>query len=321
MTGGIRCRCTSQVRACSARKPSLVLLAEPLPELGGHRAEPVDGGAPVAGLLDRVVDVGVDRRVQLVEGAEPGDAGRGRHGRGRRQAVHPGHEVVPRDRVQRAAGAVRGDGDVDHGQAGADEQQVAVGQLLRSTGRRPAAASVARPAGRPVGAGSGAGGEDDGAGDDRLAGREADHEPVAAAVDAEDGLLPALEPGVAGVLRGGRQQAGHVVAVHPPRHEVLRLRLGVVVGADPAEEVLGVAREGAHPARGHVEQVPVVGRWSTPGRGPSWGRGPPARPGSARTGPVTRWEAVSAPAAPAPTTTTQQSPSPPRIATLLKSSN
>ncbi len=237
---------------------SLVLLAEALPELRGDRPESVEGRAPVAGLGHRVVDVGVDRVLQLRERAQAGDA-RGRwHGRSGGQPVDLGHQVVPRDRVQGAAGPVGGDGEVDHGQAGADEQQVAVGQLLRPrVGDQPGRGRDG--CGRPVGAGSGAGREDDRPRHDRLAGREPDHEAVTAAVDAEHRLLATLEAGVAGVLGRGLEQGGEVVAVHPTRDEVLGLGLGVVVVADPAEEVLGVAREGAHPARGHVEQVAVVG--------------------------------------------------------------
>ena len=157
-----------------------------------------------------------------------------------------------------------------------------------------ATVGTAEPGRCPVGARRGPGGEHDGAGDDRLPRREAHREPVAASGDPDHGFLAAFEAGVAGVLRRGLQQAVDVVAVHPPRDEVLRLRLRVVVVAHPAEEVLGVAREGAHPAGGDVEQVAVVGRGV---RRPAAGRGAtgrPARPGSAATG----WSPGGRPSAP-----------------------
>ena len=245
-----------------------VVLGQPAPQLGGDGPQPVDGGAPVAGLLDGARDVGVDGVPQLVERGEPGDAGRRRDRRRGRQHVVAGHQVVTRHRVQGAARPVGGDRDVDHGQAGADEEQVAVGELL-GPGVRDQAAGRDQVRRRPVDAGLGAGREDHRAGHDRAALVEADDEPVAAPVDAEDPGLAAYEPGVGGVLGGGAQQALDVLAVHAARHEVLGLGLAVVVLAHPAVEVVGVAREGAHAAGGDVQQVAVVGggvRRAAPGR-------------------------------------------------------
>ena len=235
-----------------------VVLAEALPELGGDGSQPVDRGTPVAGLRDGALDVGVQHPAELRERADPGDARGRRHGGRRGQAVDPGDLVVPRHRVQGAALAVGGDRDVDHRQAGADEQQVAVGQLLGPR-VRDEPLGVTQALRRPVGAGAGAGGEHHGAGHDRLPRGEAYDEPVAATVDADARVVAALEPRVAGELRGVLQQRLDVVAVDPAGHEVLRLGLGVVVAAHPPEEVLGVARERAHPAGRHVEQVPLVG--------------------------------------------------------------
>ena len=234
---------------------ALVLVAEPAPELGGDRPEAVDGRAPVAGLGDGVRHVLVEDLAQLLQALDAGDA-RGRGNRRRRgQAVDVGEQVVARDRVQHPVGPVGGDRDVDHGQAGADEQQVALGQVLVPRVGDEVAAEVGR---RPVGARAGAGGQHHGAGDDRLAARQSYDEPVAALLDARDLVLLALEPGVAGELGGRLQQRLEVAAVDVARHEVLRLGLRVVVASYPPEEVLGVAREGAHPARRHVEEVPVV---------------------------------------------------------------
>ena len=213
------------------------------------------------------LDVGVDDALQLLERADAGDARRWRHQRGGRHPVRRGHQVVPRDRVQGPPRTVRSDRDVDHGQSGADQQEVAVGQLV-GPGVRDV--GTAEPGRCPVGARRGPGGEYDGAGDDRLPRREAHREPVTASGDPDHGFLAAFEAGVAGVLRRGLQQAVDVVAVHRARDEVLRLRLRVVVVAHPAEEVLGVPREGAHPAGGDVEQVAFVGRGV---RRPAAGRG------------------------------------------------
>ena len=262
-------------------EPALVVVTQALPQLRGHRPEAVDRRAPVAGLGDRPLDVGVDDPVQLLERADPGDARRRRHQRGGRHPVRRGHQVVPRDRVQGPPRTVRSDRDVDHGQPGADQQEVTVGQLVVPGVRD---IGTAEPGRRPVGARRGPGGEHDGAGDDRLTRGEAHREPVTAPGDPDHGFLPAFEAGVAGVLRRGLQQAVDVVAVHRARDEVLRLRFRVVVVAHPAEEVLGVPREGTHPAGGDVEQVAFVGRGvrRPAARSSGWGR--PARSGSAATG-------------------------------------
>ena len=234
-----------------------VVVGEPAPELGGDRTQPVDGGPPVTGLGDGPLDVRAHCGPQLVERVQPADAGRRRHGRGGRQHVVGGDDVVARHRVQRAVLTVGRDRDVDHRQAGADEQQVAVGELV--------APGVEQPTGRgqlvgcPVGAGLRAGREHHGAGDDRAALVEADDQAVTAPVDPDHAGLAAYEAGVGGVLGGRAQQALDVVAVDPAGHEVLRLGLRVVVLADPAVEVLGVARERAHAAGRDVEEVPVVG--------------------------------------------------------------
>ena len=246
---------------------ALVVLAEALPQLRGHRTETVDRRAPVAGLLDGPLDVGVHDALQLLERADAGDARRWRHHRGGGQPVRRGDQVVARDRVQLPPRTVRRDRDVDHGQAGADQQEVAVGQLV---GPGVCDVSTAEPGRCPVDARRGPGGEYDGAGDDGLPRREAHREPVLAPGDPDHGFLAAFQAGVAGVLRRGLQQAVDVVAVHPARDEVLRLRVPVVVVAHPAEEVLGVPREGAHAAGGDVEQVAIVGRGV---RRPAAGRG------------------------------------------------
>ena len=236
---------------------TLVLVAESLPQLRSDRPKTVDRRAPVAGLLDSPLDVRVDDALQLVERADPGDARRWRHQRGGRHPVRRGHEVVPRDGVQRPPRTIRRDRDVDHGESGADEQEVTVGQLV---GPRVCDIGTAEPCRRPVGARRGPGGEHDGAGDDRLPRGEAHREAVTASGDPDHGFQSAFEAGVAGELRRGLQQAADVVAVHPPWDEVLRLRLRVVVVAHPAEEVLGIPRESAHPTGGNVEQVPFVRR-------------------------------------------------------------
>ena len=262
-------------------EPALVVVTQALPQLCGHRPEAVDRRAPVAGLGNGHLDVGVDDPVQLLERADPGDARRRGHQRGGRHPVRRGHQVVPRDRVQGPSRTVRRDRDVDHRQPGADQQEVTVGQLVVPGVRH---VGTADPGRCPVGARRGPGGEHDGAGHDRLTRGQAHREPVTASGDPDHGFLPAFEAGVAGVLRRGLQQAVDVVAVHRARDEVLRLRFLVVVVAHPAEEVLGVPREGAHAAGGDVEQVAFVGRGvrrSAPGRR---GSGRPARSGSAATG-------------------------------------
>ena len=248
VTGGIRWRCTPHVREWSVRKRRLSSSSIPCQSwaVTGRSPSIAARQSPVSSTV--CVDVRVHDVTELVEGGDAGDAGRRRDGGSRGQAVHLGDEVVARHGVQGATGPVGGDGEVDHGEAGADQQQVAVGQLL-GPGVADQPVRRLQRGRRPVGAGPGAGGQHDRAGDDRLAGGEPDHEAVTATVDAEHGLGASLEPGVAGVLGRGLQQAGDVVAVHPAGDEVLRLGLGVVVGAHPAEEVLRVAREGAHPAR------------------------------------------------------------------------
>ncbi len=234
---------------------ALVLVVESSPDLCGDRPEAVDGRTPVTGLGDGVRHVVVQDLAQHLQGVDPGDAGRRRHGRSRRQTVHAGEEVVARHGVQHAVGTVGGDRDVDHRQPGTDQQQVALGQLLGPRVGDEVATDVGR---RPVGARPRAGRQDHGARDHRLTAGETYDEPVAAALDAGDLVLLALEAGVAGELGRALQQRLDVAAVDVPRHEVLRLRGRIVVASYPPEEVLGVAREGAHPARRHVEQVAVV---------------------------------------------------------------
>ena len=294
-----------------------VVVAQPPPELGGDGTQPVDGRAPVAGLGDGALDVGVARRARsssrVCIRVMPGGGGTGGVVG---STVRPGTSVVPR---RPCAGC---------GRAGRrrSRRRPWSGRCRRGAGRRRAARRSTGRASRPDAA-SPSGAQSVPAGRRwraRRRGRrswpvgrpvvEAHHEPVAAAVDADARTgLASHEPGVGGVLGRGAQQALDVVAVDAAGDEVLRLGLRVVVLADPAEEVLGVARERAHPARRHVEQVPVVGGGVRRAATGARGTGRPARPGSARTGPVTRCEAVSAPPAPAPITTTQQSPSPPCI--------
>ena len=94
--------------------------------------------------------------------------------------------------------------------------------------------------------------------------------PPPASAMSTTSALTAYEPGVAGELGGGGEQALDVAAEDCARRELVRLELRVVVVAQPAEEVLGVAREGAHARRGDVEEVAVVGgrvRLPATGRG------------------------------------------------------
>ena len=246
---------------------TLVLVTQALPQLRSHGPESVDRRSPVAGLLHGPLDVRIDDALQLVERADAGDARRWRHQRGGWHPVRRGHEVVPRDRVQGPPRTVCGDRDIHHGESGADEQEVTVRQLV---GPWVCDVATAEPGRCPVGARRGPGGEHDGTGDDRLPRGEAHGEPVTASGDPHHGFVSAFEAGIAGVFGRGLQQAADVVAVHPPWDEVLRLRLRVVVVAHPAEEVLGVPRERAHPTGGDVEQVPFIRRGV---RRPAAGRG------------------------------------------------
>ena len=239
---------------------SLVGLRQPSPQLGGDGTEPVDRGAPVAGARDGLLHVCGQGRAEGVEVLGAGDAGRRRH-RGRRgQHVGQRHRVGARDHVDGAVRPVGADREVDHGQARAQHQHVAdLGDRLRP--RVGDQAGVGRELGRgPPGAGSAAGREDDRAGLEPLAVGELDDEPVAGAADVGDLGVAPYEPGVAGELGRGGQQALDVAPERRARREVVRLELRVVVVAQPAEEVLGVAGERAHARGRDVEEVALVRR-------------------------------------------------------------
>ena len=253
VTGGIRCRRTSQARASSARKVAVVL-AQPAPQLGGDGTQPVDRRAPVAGARRRCA-----RRARCTVARASSRSwarvmpGGGGTGRGGGQHVRARHGVVPRDRVQVPSGPVGGDRDVDHGQAGADQQQVAARGL--------AGPRVGEPAGRrrepgrcPVGAGPAPVASTT---------ARATIEPAVVPssrrttnrsprpVDADDAGVASDEPGVAGVLSRRWQQALDVVAVHAAGDEVLGLGLRVVVLCAPS----GRSARG----RGGTRSCPLAG--------------------------------------------------------------
>ena len=162
-----------------ADEAALVGLRQAAPELRGHRAEAVDGGPPVADRLGGRGDVGAQRATELVQPVPPGDAGR-RRGRGSGgHDVVLGHRVVAGDGVEGATLAVGADREVDHGQAGAEQQHVTgVGDRLRPrVAHQPRV--VEERLGCPARARGAAGGEHDGAGLDPLAVGELDDETVA----------------------------------------------------------------------------------------------------------------------------------------------
>ncbi len=241
-------------------EPALVGLGQSAPQLRGHRAEPVDGRAPVAGALHGLGHVRDERGPQRVEALDAGDARRRRHRGSGGQHVPFGHDVVAGDHVHRAVRAVGADREVHHGEAGAEHEDVAdLGDPLCP--RVGDESGVGRELGRgPVRAGAAAGGQHDGARLDPLAVGEVDDEPGAGPGDVDDLGAAAYEAGIAGELGRGRQQALDVATEDGARRELVRLEAGVVVVAQPPQEVLGVAGEGAHAGGGDVEEVALVGR-------------------------------------------------------------
>ena len=233
---------------------ALVGLREAAPELRGDGPQSVDRGAPVAGALDGRLDVRGQRGPQGVEALGAGDARRRRHRGSRGQHVGVGHGVGARDDVDGAVGPVGADREVHHGQTRAEHEHVAdLGDPLRP--RVGDESVVVRQLGRrPAGAGPAAGRQHDGARLDPVAVGELDDEAAAGLVDVDDLGATAYEPGVAGELRRRGEQALEVAPEHRARREVVGLEVRVVVVAQPAEEVLGVAREGAHARGRHVEQ-------------------------------------------------------------------
>jgi hypothetical protein len=252
-------------------EPALVGLRQPAPQLRGDRSEAVDRGAPVAGRRDRLVDVGGQRGAQRVEVRDARDAGRRRDRGSGGQHVRLRQGVGARDDVDGAVGPVGADREVDHREARAQHEHVAdLGDpLCPRVGDETGVGGELRWC--PAGAGTTAGRQHDGTCLELLAVGQLDDEPLARTGDVDDLRTTADEPGVARELGRRGEQALDVAPERRAGREVVGLERRVVVVAQPPQEVLGVARERAHPGRRHVEEVAVIGRGvglaATRGRG------------------------------------------------------
>ena len=314
VTGGIRWRWTSQLRAWSARKRRLSSSSSPCQSWAVTGRSPSIAGAPVAGLVDGAADVGVARRGAARRACAmrvmPGGGGTaGVVGTRCTSGTRSCRETVCSVRPGRSAA-------------------IATSTMVRpvpTSSRSPSGSSlgprvgdeavgVGQPGGRPVGARAGAGGEDDGAGDDRLRRRRGGPR-----TGRRGGRS---RPRTRGGARGGRCRGTPTRSAAGPR----RSRRTPGAGTKSCGWVSGswwvrTQRKKCSGSRGKA-LIPLAGtlsRWrsSLGGVRRAAARasdGVDQRHAVARGQAVSRWEAVSAPAAPAPTTTTQQSPSPPRMA-------
>ena len=215
-----------------AEEPGAVGLVEPRPELRDPEAETVHPGSPVAG---RRLDAGQvlrDPRAQVVESSAPvGDVGDGGRQQARWRAC--GQPAVAGDRphgaVVAAAGCRQREGDVDHGQSGADDQDVGrsgggTSYDVQRAGCPRVADEERRPAqllGSPVvPSGRQSGGHHDRVPDELAAVGGGDDDTGGRAPDRPCPPVQVLERGVAGGVADGRgQRLVEVAAVLPARRE------------------------------------------------------------------------------------------------------
>jgi hypothetical protein len=169
--------------------------------------------------------------------------------------------------VQGAARAGQGERDVDHGEAGADEQHVAVGrgQLVEpiESARRPGVGDEPVRGSQRVGRPGRAGREDARREHHRVRRQDAavgEGEVHAAGHRAgvSDPLTSVLEGDGAGPAQRLGQGVLQVAAVVGARDEVGGSGIGVAVRVQPLDEVTGVVRQRAHAAGRDVEEVPEV---------------------------------------------------------------
>ena len=293
-----------------------VVVGQPAPELGRDGAQPVDGGAPVAGLGDGPLDVRHARPTRRSSRVvQPGDAGRRRHGRCGRQHVVRRHGVVPR-RPSAAcgpAGRPRSRRRPWSGRCrpGAGRRRGA----RRSTGRgadrrRPArrGPSRCRPWRRWRARRRGR----------RSWRRWSSRRRGAPPAGRRGGRRRRRRPadGRGGRWRGTRRRCGA-----GPRRSRRRRGGGRSPAAAPAGRGAGGPSGRSARGRGGTRSCRWPGtlsRWRSSAveyavPRPVTGEGSTSSTRKREESPVTRCEAVSAPPAPAPITTTQQSPSPPCI--------
>ncbi len=251
-----------------------VVLGQPLPQLADPEAQPVHRRSPVAAggphplhvLGDAgpqpgqrgapVVDVGDRGQLELV-GVPCGHLAAARHG-----------EHAP---VLTAAGPGQGEDDVDHGEAGPDDQHVtgadAVAAYDVQRAGRPRVRHEERRAGearrRPVVTrGRQAGGDDHRIGGQVVPVVQQHGGPARVASYAHGpGADVAQRGGGGGQVEGVGERLVEVAGVLTTRCEGPRLGPGgVLLTGPPGHEVAGVLRQCGHARGRHVEEVRVVGR-------------------------------------------------------------
>ena len=237
-------------RACSARKRRLSSSRQPCHSwaVTGRSPSTAARQSPVSSTVCSTC--AATAALQLVEGAwirvMPGGGGTAGVVGSR---CGSGTSVVARDRRAGAVGPVGGDGEVDHRQAGADEQQVAARAAPGSTGRRPGAATPA----------SSGGPSRCPAASRWPARRPGDSTARRGEPTTNRSPRRSMSATSAGGVRGGRcrgtprrSSAGLRCSRRTPRAATKSCgcALGVVVGAQPAEEVLGVAGNALIPRPG-----------------------------------------------------------------------
>ncbi len=190
--------------------------------------------------------------------------------------MRAGDQAVPGDGVHAPSGAGQDERDVDHGEAGAEEQQVLVLGQAAQCPRGPRVGDeprrAAEPGGRPGVVGrEGAEGEHHGVGVQAASGAEPERHPGSGPPGGDDPVVHPVQPGGAGPGLGGRQYLAEVGPVEAAGDVVGG---GVDAGraaGQPAHEVVRRVGEGAHPTGRDVEQVVVGGRGI--GRAPAGGGG------------------------------------------------
>ncbi len=267
LAGGARHPVPQHVPARDVVREQLApaVAAQPRPAARGERPHAVDDGPPVAAGPHDLGDPALDRRAQGrgVQVDVGRDVDRDRVDGAAR--VDARQQAAARDRPQPAPGAVQREGDVDHRQAGADQQHRSVTEGLQGAGRPRVGdeAGVVGQAGRhPARAGRlHAEGEDDGAGVEGRAVVEQQPRAAVAAGGERAGPLPVPAQRADGVgpARLGRQALGEVAPVEGAREEGVRVDRLARQGTGPPDEVVDVVGQRAQPPGRDVEQVPLVG--------------------------------------------------------------
>ncbi len=234
-----------------------------LPQSRRHRAQPVHARAPVAAgtaARGKVAPHIPAQRVQTARTVETRWLGR----RGPGRQVLLGEEPVAGHRVHDATRPGQGDRHVRHGQTRADQQEVPVLGYGAECAGRPRIGDVAvgppqRRTGPVLAGGEVAESEHRRGRPELTAVGELQRQPGSLSARADH---PVADP-----VQTAPSAAGDGVLQHPNQVPAVLLTGDEVTGSageaflgEPAQEVLGVVGEGAHPAGGHIEQVAWVGR-------------------------------------------------------------